>query len=251
MFGFLKLKDPLEHDHSPEGIRTRIQATTEHSYVGDFILGAIDGLVTTFAVVAGVAGAGLPISVAIILGVANLFADGFSMAAGVYQKSKSDKEIVDRARQMEERHIDEVPEGEREEIRQIFVAKGFEGELLDKAVTVITSDRKRWVDTMITDELGLQLDVPNPITSAFTVFWAFCLIGFIPLAPFLLPHSLSQNKTFLISSMATGIAFFVVGAIKGKVVRRSWIYSGLETFIIGGAAATLAYFVGLWLRNLV
>jgi len=251
MFRFLKFKDSLEHDHSPESIQARIAASTEHSYVGDFILGAIDGCVTTFAVVAGVAGAGLPKTVAIILGISNLLADGFSMAAGVFQKAKSDEEIVDRARQMEEKHIDEVPEGEREEIRQIFSSKGFEGELLDKAVDVITSDRKQWVDTMITDELGLQLEVPNPFKSAFTVFWAFVIVGLIPLSPFFITHPFAQGQTFIISSIATAFAFFIVGTIKGKIVRRSWIFSGFETLFIGGAAATLAYLVGSLLQTLV
>ena len=119
----------------------------------------MDGTVTTFAVVAGVAGAGLPRGVAIILGMANLLADGFSMAAGNYLSTKTDRELVDRARRVEEMHVEQVPDGEREEVRQIFAAKGFEGQILDEIVNVITTDRRRWVDTMLTEELGLRLRI--------------------------------------------------------------------------------------------
>lgn len=205
----------LSHDHSPQAIKERIEGDKEQSYVGDFLLGAIDGLVTTFALVAGVAGAGLGKSVAIILGLANLFADGFSMAASNYQKVKADAEFVDRARRVEEQHIDVVPEGEMEEIRQIYKAKGFEGDILEEIVNVITSNRKRWVDTMLTEELGLRLDVPSPIKSALVTFWSFVMIGLIPLIPYFVPQVLSKTQTFAISAGATAVAFYIVGSIKG------------------------------------
>lgn len=241
----------LEHYHSPESIQKRLEEGPKHNYIGDFLLGAIDGCVTTFAVVASVAGAHLSASVAIILGVANLIADGFSMAAGNYQNAKADHELIERARRMEERHIDEVPEGEREEIRQIYAAKGFEGETLEEIVRVITSDRKQWVDTMIQEELGLPLDAPNPVLSALTTFLAFLLIGLVPLFPYILPIGLDENKTLMVSSIATGIAFFIVGMIKGKVLHHHWLKSGLETLAIGGTAAILAYAIGYFLRGLI
>ena len=111
----------LAKEHSRNAISERLESNLKHNHLGDFILGAIDGCVTTFAVVAGVAGAGLPKSVAIILGLSNLIADGFSMAAGNYQKAKSDRELVDKIRRTEERHIAEVPEGEREEIMRLTI----------------------------------------------------------------------------------------------------------------------------------
>jgi len=250
MLSFFKRKHTLDHDHSPEGIQERLQSKTEHSYLGDFVLGAIDGCVTTFAVVAGVAGAGLAKHVAIILGAANLLADGFSMAAGVYQKAKSDKDVLAKARRMEEKHIDVVPEGEREEIRQIYAAKGFEGNILEEIVKVITSNRQRWIDTMLKDEFGLQVEMPSPLRSAVTVFWAFCMIGMIPLLPYLWPFNFGPQITFLYSCIMTGIAFCIIGVVKGRVVHKSVLFSGLETLFVGGVAATLAYLVGVWLRSL-
>lgn len=241
---------PLSHIHTPTAIQDRLRSDFDHSYLGDFILGAIDGCVTTFAVVCSVVGAGLSSSVAIILGMANLFADGFSMAMGNFQKAKSDRDLVERARKLEEEHIDKVPEGEREEVRQIYASKGFEGEMLEKIVDVITEDRQQWIDTMIIEEHGLQLEVPKPWFSAFTTFWAFVLVGSVPLIPFLLPLNLTSEQIFRVSLVATGLAFFCVGMAKGRVLHKNWFASGIETFFVGGVAAMLAYLVGLWLKGL-
>jgi VIT1/CCC1 family predicted Fe2+/Mn2+ transporter len=146
----------LHAQHEAAVIESRLTAAKQNSYLGDAVLGAIDGCVTTFAVVAGASGAALPASVAIILGLANLLADGFSMAASNYQRAKSEHEWLARARAIEEMHVQKVPDGEREEVRQIFAAKGFQGELLQQIVQGITHDRKLWVDTMRTEELGLR-----------------------------------------------------------------------------------------------
>jgi VIT1/CCC1 family predicted Fe2+/Mn2+ transporter len=238
----------LEADHSPEAIRARLEGTKGHSYLGDAVLGAIDGCVTTFAVVAGAVGAGFPRGVAIVLGFANLLADGFSMAVGNYQATRSDHELVEKARRIEERHIDEVPEGEREEVRQIFAHKGFKGRLLEEVVEVITHNRRLWVDTMLVEELGLRIGGPGPLRAALTTFVAFGAVGLLPLAPLFLP-GLDSGQTFAISSLATGVAFFGVGMVKGHVVHRSILRSGLSTLAVGGVAAGLAYLVGAWLSR--
>jgi VIT1/CCC1 family predicted Fe2+/Mn2+ transporter len=242
--------DDLLRDHTPAAIRARLGAAAQHSYLGDFVLGAIDGTVTTFAVVAGVAGAGLPNIVALILGVANLVADGFSMAVSNYLGVKAEGQVVDRIRRHEERHIEQVPEGEREEIRQIFAAKGFSGELLEQIVEVITHDRRRWVDTMVTEEFGLQLDRPSPWRAGMSTFTAFVLAGFVPLAPFCLPMAVDSDVVFLISAAATAATFALIGVAKGYVVHRSLLWSGVETLAVGGAAAVLAFVVGALLRQL-
>jgi len=238
----------LQADHHPEKIRERLLARPEYSYLGDAVLGAIDGCVTTFAVIAGAVGAGFSSSVAIILGFANLVADGFSMAVSNYHNTKSQRELVEKARQRELRHIETVPEGEREEIRQIYIHKGFEGDVLEKIVEVITQDRDLWVETMIKDELGLQIDGPRPLLAALATLVAFLLIGAIPLLPFVLP-GINSSQTFIASVIVTGLVFFMIGMVKGHVIRISRLRSGLETLLTGGGAAGLSYAVGYWLRE--
>ncbi len=239
-----QLDPELADQHTPRAIQVRLAHATSHSYLGDFVLGAIDGTVTTFAIVSGVVGAGLPKHIAIILGIGNLLADGFSMAIGNYLSTKTDRQIVDRVRRAEELHIEHVPEGEREEIRQIFANKGFHGHLLEEIVLVITNDRKQWVDTMLTEEFGLRLESPSPIKASLATFAAFVLAGFVPLLPFVLPFGMGPQMTFRVSAAATACAFFMIGAMKGTLVHRSWLLSGLETLGVGSIAALLAYAVG-------
>lgn len=235
----------LHAQHTPEAIAARLSASTDHSYLGDAILGAIDGTVTTFAIVAGARGAQLSPGIALVLGFANVLADGFSMAVSNYLKAKADLQVVEHARRVEESHIDRIPDGEREEIRQIFLRKGFEGKVLDAAVDVITQDRRRWVDTMLMEELGLRLDPPRPLRAAATTFFAFLVAGLVPLVPLL------AGQRFLTSAIATAATFFVIGAVKGRMLRTGWLRGGFETLFIGGCAAVLAYAVGHAARGLV
>ena len=115
----------------------------------DFIYGSIDGAVTTFAIVAGVMGASLPSAIILILGFANLFADGFSMAAANYQASKARNEFVQMKRKQEEWEIDNLEEKEKDEIRDIYREKGFKDELLDDVLRINTSKRKVWIEKMM------------------------------------------------------------------------------------------------------
>lgn len=243
----------LEHSHSPLGIAERLQEERRPSYLKDFVYGAIDGAVTTFAVVSGVAGAGLASNIVLILGVANLVGDGFSMAAGNFMGTRAENEQLAKLRRMEVEHINEAPEGEREEIRQIFEQKGFSGELLEQVVEVITSDHDQWVETMLQEEHGMSLTQIAPLKAALTTFIAFILIGTIPLLPFLVAlagFELSSNAYFLSTSL-TGFAFFVVGAIKSRFVDHHWFYSGIETLVVGSSAAVLAYLCGVLLSGYV
>jgi VIT1/CCC1 family predicted Fe2+/Mn2+ transporter len=234
----------LHREHTAEAIADRLAAQTEHSYMGDFVLGAIDGTVTTFAVVCGVAGAGMPVGVAIVLGFANILADGFSMAVSNFMSTKSEHDFLAKSRRIEEIHIDRYPEGEKEEVRQIYAAKGFSGDLLEQITETITRNRHQWVNTMLTDELGLQLDPPRPFRAAMATFSAFILAGLVPLAPLFMRDSLGVDGTFAVSATASMATFGVIGYVKGRVLHIPIRWSMFETLLTGGAAAALAYIVG-------
>ncbi|MFT5471222.1 MAG: VIT1/CCC1 family predicted Fe2+/Mn2+ transporter [Verrucomicrobiales bacterium] len=235
----------LQREHQPEQIRRRLAKGPRHSFLKDFIYGAIDGAVTTFAIVAGVAGAGLSSGIVIVLGLANLIADGFSMAVSNFLGTRAEWQEGQKARREEEEHIERYPEGEREEIRQIFAAKGFEGTQLEHIVETITADRARWIDTMIQEELGLPLNSPSAWRAGLVTFGAFILLGAIPLLPYFVNLVAADFlRPFAFSAVMTGIAFFSVGALKSRFVHQHWLVAGSETLGIGGVAAGIAFAIG-------
>lgn len=237
----------LEHDHTVEAIGKRLSTPPKPSYLKDWIYGGIDGTVTTFAVVAGVVGAELGTKVILILGLANLLADGFSMAAGNYSGAKAELENYERIKDIERRHIKTVPEGEREELRQILAAKGLRGDTLEDAVRSISSDEENWIDLMLVEEYGLSKTAGSPIIAALSTFISFCICGSVPLLSFLI----GSADAFLISIILTGIVFFAIGSMKSVWSLSAWWYSGLETLLIGGVAASVAYYVGVFLKQIV
>lgn len=239
------------HDHTPEGIQKRLQ-TQPTSYLSDFLYGAIDGIVTTFAVVSGVTGAGLSSGIVLVLGLANLVGDGFSMAASNFSGTRADNQLMDKAREDEARAIDEHPEGEREEIRQIYAKKGFRGRELEGVVNVICSNKSSWLDTMLREELGMHVTKRSPLRCATATFLAFVFIGAVPLLPYALQLITPQlSSPHVWSSVCAGLAFFSVGAAKSRFVQQHWALAGAETLLLGGCAAGLAYGVGWFLRGLV
>jgi VIT1/CCC1 family predicted Fe2+/Mn2+ transporter len=240
--------EELLKQHSHQAIRDRIDSDFEHGTLGDVVLGAVDGTITTFAIVCGVAGTGLSqgVAVAFVLGLANVIADGFSMGVSNYLKARSDLQNLERYRNIERFHIERVPESEREEVRQIYVNKGFEGQLLEDIVSKITSNQELWENTMLQEEWGLQLNPANPMRSGFLTFVAFLSAGTIPLLPLLLGLSsyYTSHDIFLLSMIAAAVTFLFTGAVRGRVLHLSVYRSALETFLVGGTAAALAYFVG-------
>lgn len=236
---------PLEHEHSPEAIRHRLAKGTAHNYLRDFVYGGIDGAITTFAVVAGTIGASLSAKIILILGAANLIADGFSMAASNFLGTRAEADDYRRLELIEARHIELAPEGEREEVRQIYAEKGFSGAELERVVELITSDKQRWIQTMLTEEYGLPREVRSAWTAGAMTFAAFLVCGLLPLLPFIL----GAADSFLYSIILTGAVFFVIGSIKSRWSTDSWWSSGLTTFLVGGAAAALAFLVGVILKN--
>ncbi len=237
----------LEHDHSADAIRRRLARGPAVSYLRDWVYGGIDGAITTFAIVAGAVGAGFSDRVALILGIANVVADGFSMAAANYSGTKAERDDYRRIQAIEDRHIRLAPEGETEEVRQIFAAKGFRGADLDRAVDVITADRQRWIATMMAEEYGLPAQPRCPRRAALSTFAAFLLCGLVPL----LPLVLGLANPFTVAIALTAAVFLAIGSIKSAWSVTPWWRSGVETMAIGLGAAGLAYAIGSGVEALI
>jgi VIT1/CCC1 family predicted Fe2+/Mn2+ transporter len=222
-------------------------------FIGEFIYGGIDGSVTTFAVVAGAAGAQLESSVVIILGFANLIADGFSMSVGAYLSTKSEQQQYDKHKAVEYWEVENMPDKEVEEIREIYANKGFEGELLDQVVAKITEDKDRWVDVMMKEELELQKETKSPFQTGLVTFISFILLGFIPLIVYVADYSSGglHIDLFSSSSVLTLCTFAAIGFAKSYITQTSKIRSMLETLFLGGSAAILAYYVGVVLERII
>ena len=225
----------------------------QKEYIAEFVYGGIDGVITTFAVVAGSAGAELAVPIVLILGFANLIADGFAMSVGSYFSAKSENESYDKHKAVEYWEIENLRDKEVEEIREIYEAKGFEGDLLKQVVDVITSDDEVWVDTMMKEELEMIKDDRPPWKRGLVTFIAFNLVGFIPLSAYAFAGFIdaSASDLFVVSSFSTAVALALIGTLKGLVTEQSLIKGIIETVFLGGIAATIAFFVGDILEKLL
>ena len=247
-------KLPHKLKHNENHLHGQRKSFIRHfqDYLGEFVYGGIDGSVTTFAVVAGAAGAELGSSVVLILGFANLLADGFAMSVGAYLSKKSERDSFEKHKAIEYWEVETMPEMEREEVREIYRSKGFEGELLDRVVEVICKDKDRWVDVMMKEELGMIKEHKSPLLMGATTYISFVLVGTIPLLVYVLDYTNGfKGELFMTASILTGIAFAVIGFLKSYVTNVSRIKGVAETVLLGALAASVAYFVGDLLEKLL
>ena len=233
------------HSHKPDFF--------EKGYLGDAILGASDGIVTTFAIVAGVVGASLSSSVVLILGFAKLFADAFSMGAANYLGSKSERNIYGYRKKSELESIDKNPKMEERELRRIYSKKGFKGRILDSVIKVVTARKELWADVVMKEDLGLIDFETQPGKKAGVTFGAFIIAGLIPLLAYLgalfIPYF--ANHTFIIAIVITGFTLFLVGALRSKITKGNWFKEGLQMLVVAGVASVAAYYIGEFLSLLV
>lgn len=220
------------------------------SVIQDIVYGGNDGIVTTFAVVAGAMGAGLPRYIVIILGLANLLADGISMATGAYLSLRSQRDQYRRILREELQEIEDHPDLEREEIREFFAKKGFSGADLDRVTAVITNNNTVWADTMMHAEHGLTEESTNkPVLHALMTFVSFQIFGAIPLLPYLFTIPLEQR--FTVAVISTGLALALLGFTKSWITREPLWRGPIEIVSVGAAGAFVAYGIGVLLKSTI
>lgn len=225
----------------------------EHGqYIKSAVYGGLDGIITTFAVVAGVAGASLATGVVLILGFANLIADGLSMAIGDYLSTKSELDYEAAERRREEWEVEHYPEGEKRELVELYMEKGMPQADAEAVVAILARHRTAWVDVMMTEELGIVASDESPVRNAVVTFFSFALFGLVPLLAFILVPFVPgiRGSAFGIACAATAATLFALGSIKSRITGQNWLRSGLEMLVIGGVAAAAAYGVGVALGGL-
>ena len=207
------------------------------------VFGAMDGLVSNLALIAGVAGgtrdqAGS--SAVVLAGLAGLAAGAFSMAAGEYTSVASQSEAAQREIDKERREIIANPVAETDELAQMYVEKGLDPDLAREVARQIHVDVDNAVTVHAREELGVDPhDLASPLTAAVSSFLAFAVGAAIPVLPYLLGAG-----TLLPGLVVTLLALFICGAVVTNVTSRSWWYGGLRQMVLGAAAAGLTYLFG-------
>ncbi len=225
---------------------------TEHdphrqaSGLSDIILGGQDGLVNVLGIILGVAAATSDPRIVLVAGLAATFAESVSMGAVAYTSHLAEVDFYEAERDREYRHIAQVPKLEREEIRQIYKDKGFQGDLLERIVKTITTDPDVWVAVMLAEEHQLApVQRSQALKNALIVGVSAIIGSLIPLAPFLL---LPIVPSMLLSVIITALVLFGVGVYKAKKTVGKPGKSGLEMALIGTLSALAGYIVGVLLK---
>jgi vacuolar iron transporter family protein len=225
----------------------------ESNYIRDVVFGFGDGVNTSLGIVAGIGGATVGVDIVILAAIIGMFTGAKAMAVQNYLAVKSQIEILQSEIKREEYEIENTPEKEREEIVEIYKAKGFAGEELSMVVNKITSNKGVWLKTMLTEELGLNLEIlGSPIKGAIVMFISFLVGGILPILPyFIVKTGLINNFTALLIAISISLtSSFVIGAIKGRLAKKSWIKGGLEMSLLGTGIALLGYGIGSEMNNL-
>jgi VIT1/CCC1 family predicted Fe2+/Mn2+ transporter len=225
----------------------------ESNYIRDIVFGFGDGVNTSLGIVAGIGGASVGVDIVILAAVIGMFTGAKAMAVQNYLAVKSQIEILQSEIKREEYEIENAPEDERKEIEEIYKSKGFVGEELNMVVNKITSNKGVWLKTMLTEELGLNLEIlGNPIKGAIVMFISFLVGGILPILPyFIVKTGLINNFTALLIAISMSLlSSFMIGAIKGRLAKKSWVKGGLEMSLLGTGIALLGYGIGSEMNNL-
>jgi len=223
------------------------------TYLKEIVYGGNDGIVTTFAVVAGFAGAqaqlggSLPVLTVLLFGFANLFADGVSMSLGNFLSTRAEKDVYRNFKAKELTEIKHNSKSEKAESVEILKRKGFSESQAQELVNIYSTNESYWLEFMMNQELELQNpEKDNPWFMALATFISFVGFGLIPLMPYILARG--NGNLFIYSVLSTVVALILLGTLRWRVSKQGLTRSISETLILGGIAALVAYFVGTLFR---
>jgi VIT1/CCC1 family predicted Fe2+/Mn2+ transporter len=219
---------------------------TSSEWVRDIVIGMSDGLTVPFALAAGLSGAVSSTAFVVIAGLAEIAAGSIAMGLGGYLAARTDSEHYWAEKEREEWEIVHLADRERKEVEEVFREWGLDAETLKKATDAVCSDKKRWIDFMMKHELGLEEPDPKRArNSSLTIGLSYIVGGFIPLSPYM--FNAHARDALMISVVLTLIALFVFGWIKGRFTGTKVWKSALQTTLVGGLAAGIAFLIATWI----
>jgi VIT1/CCC1 family predicted Fe2+/Mn2+ transporter len=221
-------------------------------YIKSIVYGGLDGVVTTFVVVAGATGASLSDGILLIFGIGSLLGDALSMGIGDYASSHSELEYFQAERAHHTMLFEHNPEQEIVNIGSAFKKKGLNEHDAKTVAHIVAKHKKTAVEIMMLNEHGIVELNTSPIKKGLYTFLSFLVFGSIPLLVYLASPALPcmKDHTFFAASLLTGITIFTLGALKVRITQRNWLLSGLQMLVSGGSSATLAYCIGKLLSGL-
>ena len=230
-------------DHPPPRryVLERWHRAGQGASLRNFVFGTSDGLVTVLAFVAGVSASLAERRLVLLAGLSEMFAGALSMGLGALLGARAERDLYRRERAREAREVKEVPHLEREELREIYGKKGFSGDDLERVVDVLTANQERWIDTMMSEELGLAEPIESPLRAGLVVGLSYLLAAAVPLAPYLV---LPLRAALAGSLVLTSIALFAVGVAKARFTQRKLARAGMETLVAGLAGTAVCYGIG-------
>ncbi|CAI5728691.1 hypothetical protein KXD40_007352 [Peronospora effusa] len=223
-------------------------------HIKSAVYGGLDGIITTFATVTSVAGSGLPHSVILIIGLAHLVADGLSMGLGDMLSSQAETDLANHERSREVWEFENFPEGEIEEMIELYEKKGVSTEDALLVVHTLAKYKEAFIDIMMVEELNIMPveDEDSPLTGGIITFLSFMLCGVIPLLSYLVNLfpgiNMSQHTTLYLSCFLTVVTLFLLGAVKGKFVGQKMWRAGGSMAINGTIAAACGWVIGYLLQ---
>ena len=232
---------------------------TEGGFLKPLIFGGLDGILTSFAIVAGAAGGNMPIPVVIVLGFSNILADALAMGVGEFLSSKAENEWILNERAREKWEMDNYPEGEIREMIDIYVERGMTREDATKVIETMAKYTDFFVDVMMSEELALRVPEKDhkieSMKEGVVMFVSFASFGSLPILGYvLIPAffpSLGEDMLFVAACIVTGMVLFGMGCVKSIFSASHWLLCGLETLLLGGACATVAFTVGQFVNGLI
>lgn len=247
-------------NHMKEKTILQLHLEQEHhqtmlsGYLKEVVYGGIDGIITTFAVVAGFTGAtamtvddgsmAIPVTIVLIFGLANLFADGFSMGVGDFLSSRAEKKLFEKEQNKEHAEIVRNKDFEFTETVDILKDHGFSIDDAQQLTEIYTRNPDFWVDFMMRYELDMARPSESPVKGAVVTFISFLIFGSIPLLPYMIKIT-SSDEQFVTASIFTSVALALLGVIRARFTREIIILSVAEIVGLGMFAAFIAYFVGV------